>query len=89
MHSLGEKIKARRKELRLTLKELAGSDFSYSLLSQIENNKANPSMETLHKLASKLDIPISALLNNQNYVDYKSLLKTCEKKFVMAYERDA
>ena len=88
MNSLGEKIKARRKQLQLTLKELAGDDFSYSLLSQIENNKANPSMETLHTLASKLGMPISELLNNQNYTDFKSLLKTCEKKFVMVYERN-
>ena len=54
MNSLGEKIKKRRKEMKLTLKQLAGTDFSYSLLSQIENDKANPSMETLHKLAEKL-----------------------------------
>ena len=75
MNALGEKIKARRKQLGLTLKQLAGNDFSYSLLSQIENNKANPSMDTLQKLAQKLDMPISELLNNQSYIDYKSLLK--------------
>lgn len=88
MNALGEKIKARRKQLGLTLKQLAGNDFSYSLLSQIENNKANPSMDTLQKLAQKLDMPISELLNNQSYIDYKSLLKKCEKLFVMDYEWD-
>lgn len=88
MNTLGEKIKARRKQLHLTLKELAGNDFSYSLLSQIENNKANPSMDTLQKLAKKLDMQISELLNNQSFTDYKSLLKKCEKSFVMDYERN-
>ena len=51
--TLGEKIKAQRKALGLTLKQLAGEDFSYSMLSQIENNKANPSMDLLQQLDRK------------------------------------
>ncbi|AWE07129.1 hypothetical protein DCE79_06785 [Lysinibacillus sp. 2017] len=88
MNSLGEKIKKRRKDMKLTLKQLAGTDFSYSLLSQIENDKANPSMETLHKLAKKLEIPISDLLNPVVTIDYKSLLSTCEKNLFRYYDRD-
>lgn len=74
--------------MKLTLKQLAGEDFSYSLLSQIENDKANPSMETLHKLAEKLDMAISDLLNPIDFDLFKNLLIINEKKFVMTYDRD-
>lgn len=88
MSTLGKKIKARRKEMKLTLKELAGDDFSYSLLSQIENDKANPSMETLQKLAEKLQLVASELLNPVDIELYKQLLIENERKFVMPYDRD-
>ncbi|WP_107840022.1 helix-turn-helix domain-containing protein [Metasolibacillus meyeri] len=88
MISLGEKIKKRRKQLKLTLKELAGDDFSYSLLSQIENNKAKPSMATLHKLADKLSLPINELINPIEVDRYRNLLVEFEKLIVMPYERN-
>lgn len=59
MATLGEKIKALRKEKRLTQTELAGSELTKSMLSQIENGKATPSMKTLQYLASKLECEAS------------------------------
>lgn len=88
MISLGEKIKKRRKQLKLTLKELAGDDFSYSLLSQIENNKAKPSMATLHKLAEKLSLPINELINPIEVDRYRNLLVEFERLIIMPYERN-
>ncbi|WP_242142789.1 MULTISPECIES: helix-turn-helix transcriptional regulator [unclassified Bacillus cereus group] len=66
MTTLGEKIKALRKEKRLTQTELAGSELTKSMLSQIENGKATPSMKTLQYIASKLDCEASFLLEEDD-----------------------
>ncbi|BCB36756.1 XRE family transcriptional regulator [Bacillus cereus] len=62
MATLGEKIKALRKEKKLTQTELAGSELTKSMLSQIENGKATPSMKTLQYIAEKLECETSFLL---------------------------
>ena len=87
--TLGEKIKAQRKALGLTLKQLAGEDFSYSMLSQIENNKANPSMDMLQQLAKKLGCPIHQLLTDTISVPLHQLLNQCESFVQHGYERDS
>ena len=56
-YRFGEKIKRVRESQGMTLKELAHHmDVSSSLLSQIENNKVSPSIDTLLNLADILDI---------------------------------
>lgn len=62
MATLGEKIKALRKEKKLTQTELAGSELTKSMLSQVENGKATPSMKTLQYIAEKLECETSFLL---------------------------
>ncbi|MGN4611080.1 helix-turn-helix domain-containing protein [Bacillus cereus group sp. MYBK71-2] len=62
MATLGEKIKALRKEKKLTQTELAGAELTKSMLSQIENGKATPSMKTLQYIAEKLECEPSFLL---------------------------
>ena len=61
MATLGEKIKALRKE-----KAYANSTGRFgtdkSMLSQIENGKATPSMKTLQYIAEKLECETSFLL---------------------------
>ncbi|MBS4539162.1 helix-turn-helix transcriptional regulator [Clostridium sp. D2Q-11] len=59
----GEKIKTLRKELKLTQSQLAGEEMTKSMLSQIENNNAMPSMKNLRYLANKLGRPISYFLD--------------------------
>lgn len=56
-YHFGEKIKKVRESQGITLKQLAMQmDVSASLISQIENNKVSPSIETLLNLADILDI---------------------------------
>ena len=43
--SLGEKIKRRRKELNMTLKDLAGDRITPGQISLVESGKSNPSMD--------------------------------------------
>lgn len=59
MLGIGPKLRDARIEQNLSLRELAAkTDVSASLLSQIENNKANPSVRTLHSLADALELPV-------------------------------
>jgi len=61
---LGDKIKLLRKELNMTQSELAGNEMTKSMLSQIENNSAMPSMKNLQYLAARLGKPVSYFLEN-------------------------
>ncbi|MDM5154271.1 helix-turn-helix transcriptional regulator [Bacillus sp. DX1.1] len=78
MATLGEKIRTLRKEKRLTQTELAGTELTKSMLSQIENGKATPSMKTLHYLADKLDCDASFLLE-ENDEDLTELVQEMEQ----------
>lgn len=60
--SIGEKIKKRRKELKMTQSKLAGDKISRSMLSQIENDIVTPSMKSLQYIALRLDKPIAYFL---------------------------
>lgn len=60
---IGERIKNLRKELKLTQSELAGNEMTKSMLSQIENGIAVPSMKNLQYLAGRLGKPISYFLD--------------------------
>lgn len=60
---VGAQIRRRRRERDLTLSgvaELTGLNIGY--LSQVENDKASPSLETLAALADALDVPIAWFL---------------------------
>jgi len=59
LQHLGDKLRDFRQQRRFSLRELATrADVSASLLSQIENGKANPSVMTLHNIASALEVPL-------------------------------
>jgi transcriptional regulator with XRE-family HTH domain/quercetin dioxygenase-like cupin family protein len=56
---IGKKLRAARRAQRLSLRELAAkADVSASLLSKVENGKANPSVRSLHSIADALSIPV-------------------------------
>jgi transcriptional regulator with XRE-family HTH domain len=58
--AVGRRIRRRRQELSRTLASVAettGLNIGY--LSQIENDKASPSLESLASLAGALDVPIA------------------------------
>lgn len=58
--NIGAKLRHERRKQKLSLRELASlADVSPSLLSQIENGRANPSVMTLHNVASALTVPIT------------------------------
>lgn len=63
--SLGEKIKRRRKELDMTLKELAGDRITPGQISLVESGKSNPSMDLLEYLAGALNTSIEYLMETE------------------------
>jgi DNA-binding NtrC family response regulator len=57
---VGSRLRARRTEAGLTLKQLANrTGLSVSLISQIELGKSAASMSTLHKLATALQVKMT------------------------------
>lgn len=63
--SLGEKIKKRRKELDMTLKDVAGERVTPGQISLVESGKSNPSMDLLEYLADTLDISVEYFMESE------------------------
>lgn len=63
--SLGEKIKRRRKELDMTLKDLAGDRITPGQISLVESGKSNPSMDLLEYLANSLKTSVEYLMESE------------------------
>ena len=76
--TLGERIKGLRKEQRLTLVDLAGSKITKGMLSLIENNKSNPSIDTLEYLAEELGVTVSYLTQEGDSEWTKEVLERSE-----------
>lgn len=63
--SLGEKIKRRRKELNMTLKDLAKDRITPGQISLVESGRSNPSMDLLEYLASNLNTSVEYLMESE------------------------
>ncbi|WP_010289380.1 helix-turn-helix domain-containing protein [Kurthia massiliensis] len=71
MPTLGETIKALRKEKKLTQSDVAGEQMTKGMLSLIENDKAQPSMDNLKYIATKLQVDVGQLMGD--YQDQQAL----------------
>lgn len=61
----GEKIKLARKNAGLTQKELGEKlEVSQAMIGQYENGLRKPKIETLHKIAQVLNVPITDFVSN-------------------------
>ncbi len=61
--ALGFNIKKARKKLKMSQVELAKlMDVDKSYISNLENSKGNPTLNTLHKLSEILKVPASLLI---------------------------
>lgn len=66
--SVGDKLRALRKQNKLTLKELSEkTNLSISFISDIENKRRNPSIDNLKLLANALNVSVSDLLDEKLY----------------------
>lgn len=71
MLTLGQKIKAIRKEKGLTQAELVEDRITRNQLSLIENGINNPSISTLEFIAQRLNVPMSYFLSNDDFSFHK------------------
>ncbi|MGL4740408.1 MAG: helix-turn-helix domain-containing protein [Sarcina sp.] len=78
--SLGEKIKRKRKELNMTLKDLAGDRITPGQISLVESGRSNPSMDLLEYLAESLDTSVEYLMESE---------KTQAEKICLFFEQTA
>ncbi|WP_244818274.1 cupin domain-containing protein [Caballeronia sp. Lep1P3] len=66
---VGARLKAQRLAHGLSVNELAiRAGVSVGTISQVERNKANPSVRILEKLRQALEVPLSALLEEDDAV---------------------
>jgi transcriptional regulator with XRE-family HTH domain len=64
---VGAQVRRRRRDRGLTLADVAQrTGLNVGYLSQVENDKASPSLETLAALAEALEVPISWFLLDTN-----------------------
>jgi len=76
---IGERLKARRQELKYTLRDLAErTGFTASYLSQIERDQVDPSIKSLHRIAGALNVPILYFLEKK--VDSNPVVRGGERK---------
>lgn len=83
MERLGERVKKRREALRIGQKQVAEEiSASVSMLSQIENGRAFPSILTLKKIAEALDTTVGDLIGEQENLNINPVLLMGNEKFV-------
>jgi transcriptional regulator with XRE-family HTH domain len=64
---VGARIRRRRQDRGLTLAQVSSqTGLNIGYLSQVENDKASPSLETLAALAAALDVPVAWFLLDQS-----------------------
>ena len=63
--NIGAQVKQRRKEMELSLRELGElAGVTASFLSQVENDQVSPSLVSLQKIATALQVPMFSLLHD-------------------------
>lgn len=75
--SIGQIIKARRHELKMTQRQLAAGICTQAMVSKIESDSLNPSSLTIQKISDKLKVPVSYFYNIESLADtqFKQLEK--------------
>jgi len=74
--NIGRQIKLARKRKGMTIHELAGDDYTKSHISKIENNKTQPSYETLQNISAKLGVQVSAFFDEADHEWTKNAIET-------------
>ena len=64
--TLGEKLRARRKALGMTQKDVAGSAVTRNMICAIERGDVSPSLSTLAAIAEAHSVPIEYLVSDED-----------------------
>lgn len=87
--SIGNKIAEIRKSKGLSQKEIAltiGADRAQ--YSRIENDKANPTIQTLEKIANALNVQVKDFFNDEESFDINSFEKSLVEKVKLLNQLD-
>lgn len=89
MSTLGEKIKARRKELRWTLRELGErSDLTASFLCDVERDLRGIGVDSLLRLSNALGIPVDQLMSRGSRQTPAEIVQLPARLQQWAYDAD-
>lgn len=83
---LGERIRKLRKQKKMTLEALAGNELTKGMLSLIENNKAQPSMESLAYIAEQLEVEVSELLEEISSQELRDIVEQAETIYSTSFK---
>lgn len=87
--SLGESLRAIRRERGLTLLELATMcEMSEKHLGQIERGKGNATIGLLENIACKLDVQMQDLLPQRNALTRDEMLAELQKLFAQSNDKE-
>ena len=90
MNKIGERIRKRREYLEISMSVLAkGIGVTSSMLSQIENAKAFPSLHTIKHIADYLNTSVGALIGENDTFASNPVISWEGKKFVKRNENGA
>lgn len=90
MDKIGERIRKRRDYLEIPMNVLSkGIGVSSSMLSQIENGKAFPSLHTIKNIADYLNTSVGALIGENDSFANNPVISWEDKKFVKQNESGA
>lgn len=85
--SIGRNIKKYRKMSKLTQHELAEkTNLSRSYIADIENDRYNPSVDTLKSIAKALDVPVHYLIE-ENDTEQKNIPPWATKKDIRDFRK--
>ena len=76
IHHVGSKIKALRREKKLTQAQLCEDKINRSVLSLIENKKMQPSISQLNHFCKILDVPVTYFTSDIDYCQTISRVET-------------
>ena len=87
--SIGKKIKTLRTAKMMTQTELSGNEITRNMLSRIENDAAQPSLDTIRYLAGRLNVSPSFLLaegiDEEMYIKHRDINDIKKAYFVRGY----
>lgn len=88
--TIGQRLRARRVELGLTLAEVAErAGLSLPYISNLERGRGNPTLEALGGLARALDIPLAGLVGEDGPLEPLQVVLASAPASLMQFSRSA
>jgi len=87
---LGERIRKRREQLEIAMNVMAkGVGITPSMLSQIENGKAFPSLHNIKHIAEYLNTSVGALIGEMDLESQSPVIRWEDKKLIKSNDQGA